>query len=60
MGGAEAAAGWGWGSPEEGVEHREAGGSPTLGSSLGKCFVRTPKVDPLRARWLNRGSGSMV
>ena len=36
------------------------GGSPTLGSSLGKCFIRTPKVDPLRARWLDRGSGSTV
>lgn len=39
---------------------REARGSPTLGSSLGKCFKRTPKVEPLRARWLDRGSGSMV
>lgn len=39
---------------------REVRGSPTLGSSLGKCFIRTPKVDPLRARWLDRGSGSMV
>lgn len=62
---AEAAATWGWGSCEEGAEHGEAsddqgcwGGSPTLGSSLGKCFMRTPKVDPLRARWLDRGSGS--
>lgn len=32
----------------------------TLGSSLGKCFTRTLKLDPLRARWLDRGSGSMV
>lgn len=31
-----------------------------MGSSLGKCFTRTLKLDPLRARWLDRGSGSMV
>lgn len=37
-----------------------AQGSPTLGSSSGKCFLRTPKVDPPRARWLGRGSGSTV
>lgn len=33
-------------------------GAPTLGSSLGKCFMRTANVAPLSARWLARGSGS--
>lgn len=31
-----------------------------MGSSLGKYFMRTAKVDPLRARWLDRESGFMV
>lgn len=54
------------GRAEAALQSREQGkagglrGSPTLGNSLGKYFLRTPKVDPLSARWLDWGCGSIV
>lgn len=61
MGGAEAAAGWGWGSPEEGVEHREAGGSqggwgqPYLGQQLGEVLRKDTKGGPTEGQVAQSG-----